>query len=60
MSRFLTKKEDGTYIEEIESMEECKYRIDDVCCNEDSEYLCEYCYHAEIKPPCFVKEDGII
>lgn len=27
MSRFLTRNPDGTYLEEIESMEECKFRM---------------------------------
>lgn len=65
MSRFLTKKEDGTYLEEIESMEVCKWRISDVCCNEKSEDLGDYpypretCYHAGVCP-YFEKEDGVI
>lgn len=32
MSRYLTQKEDGTYLEEIESMEVCKWKINEVCC----------------------------
>jgi len=60
MSRFLSRNSDGTYLEEIESMEECKWRINGMCCNDSSQYLGDCCYHAEIKPPCFEKEDGVI
>ena len=44
MSRFLTQNKDGTYLEEIESMEVCKWRINDVCCNESSPDLADYPY----------------
>ena len=63
MSRFLTKKEDGTYLEEIESMNICKWRINEVCCNEKSMYIGDYpddkCENGRY---CnlFEKEDGII
>ena len=63
MSRFLTQKDDGTYLEEIESMEVCKWRIDDVCCNESSPDLADYPYPREkCEGNCryFEKEDGII
>ncbi len=70
MSRFLTSTEDGEKIEEIESMEVCKWRIDDVCCNGKSDYLGNYPYPSSICEidedgknyacDCFEKEDGII
>lgn len=65
MSRFLTKNEDGTYLEEIESMEECKWKINEVCCNDRSPDLADYPYprsKCESKEGCryFEKEDGII
>ena len=65
MSRFLTKKDDGTYLEEIESMEVCKWRINDICCNESSPDLADYPYpisKCRSKDGCryFEKEDGII
>ena len=44
MSRFLSRNSDGTYLEEIESMEECKWRINGMCCNDSSKYLGEWCY----------------
>lgn len=66
MSRFLTKVVDKygeRYIEEIESMEVCKWRINDVCCNENS-IRCGECIGMRcnnIKDYyCFEKEDGII
>lgn len=49
MSRFLIYNEDGTIInDEIESMEVCKWRIDDICCNDSSPYLADYPYPREI------------
>ena len=70
MSRFLTRKEDGTYLEEIESMEICKWRINDVCCNDKSDCLGDYPYPSSICEleedgknwacGCFEKEDGVI
>lgn len=60
MSRFVTQEGD-TFIEEIESMDVCKHRINDVCCNEKSEWLGSYVYCDEMKY-CedFEEEDGII
>lgn len=65
MSRFLTKKEDGTYLEEIESMEVCKWRIIDICCNDKCDYCGDYPYPSSIcesKNKCeyFEKEDGVL
>ena len=66
MSRFLTKIENDETIIEIESMEVCKWKINEVCCNDKCEYLGDYplreiCY-IDIKDRCeyFEKEDGII
>ena len=65
MSRFLTQKDDGSYLEEIESMEVCKWRINEVCCNDDCENVADYPYpycKCENKEQCscFEKEDGVI
>lgn len=65
MSRFLTRKEDGSYLEEIESMEICKWRINEVCSNEKSDCLGGYPYPSSICENkygcgCFEKEDGVI
>lgn len=64
MSRFLTQ-ENGKFIEEIESMNVCRWRINEVCCNDKSEYLADYPYpmcECSSKKDCefFEKEDGII
>lgn len=61
MSRFLTKNENGDYVENIESLDICKWRIDEVCCNDKSEYLADYPYpycKCESKTDCkyFEKE----
>lgn len=65
MSRFLTRNKDGTFLEEIESMEVCKWRINDVCCNEESLDLGDYPYPREKCESkegcrCFEKENGIV
>lgn len=60
MSRFLTRNDDGTYLEEIESMTECKYKINEMCCNDSSQYLGDFCCTAEQKRKCFIEEDEII
>ena len=65
MSRFLTQKDDGTYLEEIESIEICKWRINDICCNDKCDCLGDYPPYwckCESKEDCeyFKKEDGVI
>ena len=51
MSRFLTQKDDGTYLQEIESMEVCRWRIDDICVNDKCEYVADYPYPSEM---CYI------
>lgn len=41
-------------------MEECKWRINDMCCNDSSEFLGDCYCEASLKRNCFEKEDGII
>lgn len=65
MSRFLTRNSDGTYLEEIESMEVCKWKVNEICCNDSSPNLGDYPYLSficENNKECkyFEKEDGII
>ena len=55
MSRFLTSTENGEKIEEIESMQVCKWRINDICCNYKSDCLGNYPYPSSI---CEIDEDG--
>lgn len=62
MSKWLDKLEDGTYKTEIESMDICKWRINEICCNDKCEELGDYPYppKCETKEMCkyFEKEDG--
>lgn len=62
MSRFITNNKDGTMVETLESMDTCKWRINDVCCNESSEFLGDYyCKSTEkVHRSCFEKEDGVL
>lgn len=70
MSRTVERKKDGTILIEIESMEVCKWRIDDVCCNDKCDCLGDFPYPSSICDigedgknymcGCFEKEDGVI
>lgn len=60
MSRFITYYKDKEPLEEIDSMTECKWRINDCCCNGDSPYVGDVYCEARLKRKCFVKEDGVI
>ena len=42
MSSFLYKDKNEDYVKEIESMEICRYRINDVCCNDQCDYLGDF------------------
>lgn len=55
MSRWLSQNKDGTYLEEIESMEVCRWRINDLCCNDKCDCLGDYPYPSSI---CELEEDG--
>lgn len=62
MSSFLSKDKNGEYIKEIESLEICKWKINEVCCNDKSKYLADYPYphcKCESKADCdlFEKEE---
>lgn len=59
MSRFLTKN--GSYIEEIESMDRCRYKIDEICCNDVCYNIADYC-EVQKKDDCkyYIEEDGIL
>ena len=67
MSRFMSSEEDGSILEEIESMEVCRWKINEICCNDKSDCLADYPFPNEIcfiesKNRCeyFEKENGII
>lgn len=55
MSRFIERQKDGTIKEEIESMEVCKWRINNICCNDKCDCLADYPYPSSI---CELDEDG--
>lgn len=44
MSSWLEKDENGNYKKQIESIDICKWKINEVCCNDKSEYLADYPY----------------
>lgn len=54
MSRNMTRLENGEILEEIESKEVCKWRINEVCCNDESEELADYPYPSE---KCYKETD---
>lgn len=54
MSSFLEYVSNGEYHKEIESMEICKWRINDVCCNDKCEFLADFPYPREI---CDINND---
>ena len=61
MSRWMEKDKDGVIHQGIISMYQCRFLIDDVCCNDKSDQCCDF-PHEEYCRKCehFVKEDGII
>lgn len=63
MSRFFTVEGDN-YIEEIESMGICKWRINEVCCNGDCDCVADYPHYGKCrsKEDCkwFEEENGVI
>lgn len=48
MSRFIERKSDGTINEEVVSMQYCKWLINDICCNSESDCLADYPYPMSI------------
>lgn len=63
MSSFLSRNEDGTYLKEIESLDKCKWKINEICCCDESLYVADYPPYyckCESKKDCkyFEKEDG--
>lgn len=63
MSRWMEKGSDGVIRQGIISMDECRYLIDDVCCNDQSEQCCDFPHPIEYckkRCPHFTKEDGAL
>lgn len=54
MSRNLVKDRNGKTRQVIESFEVCKWRVDDICCNNKSSHLAEYPYPTEM---CYSKKE---
>lgn len=61
MSRYIIHTK-GQYLERIQNMNECKYRIDDVCCNDSCEERGDFPDRELCLGKCryFIKEDGKI
>lgn len=62
MSRWVEQGSDGVIREEIASPDECRYLMNEVCCNPESDQCCdyphpEYCLYC---CPHLTKEDGLL
>ena len=62
MSRWMETDKDGTIRQGILSMDECRYLIDEVCCNDRSEQCCDFPHREYCSQRCphFTEEDGKI
>lgn len=63
MSRWLEDDGHGGYCEELANIDECRYLINEVCCNDKSDQCCDFPHPEEYCAKCcpyFTKEDGII
>lgn len=59
MSKWIEEKQDYTIIC-IASMEECKHMYNEVCCNDKSEWCCDFPNQEECDEcPLFEKEEGL-
>ena len=58
----MEKDPDGTIRQGIISTEECRYLIDEVCCNDKSDQFCDFPHPDYCKERCphFTKEDGVL
>lgn len=62
MSRWIQKDEDGSITQGIVGMDECRYLVDEVCCNDRSEQCCDFPHpdYCKTRCPHFTEEDGVI
>lgn len=62
MSRWLQKNEDGTFSQGIISMDECRYLVEEVCCNDRSDMCCDFPHPDYCSKICpfYTDEDGIL
>lgn len=60
MSRWLEDDGYGGLREVVANIEECRYLIDDVCCNDQSEQCCDYPHpeYCKYRCPHFTPEEG--
>ena len=62
MSRWMDEGDDGEIRQSISSMDECRYLINEVCCNDKSDQCCDFPPPDYCKSRCphFTKEDGTL
>lgn len=63
MSREIEYDRDGNRIHEtIDSMDECKHLINDVCTNPSSQECCDFPHpeYCKLRCPHFTREDGLL
>lgn len=60
MSRWLEDDGNGGLRQVLANIEECRYLIDDVCCNDKSEQCCDFPHpeYCALRCPFFTKEEG--
>lgn len=54
--------DDGEIRQSISSMDECRYLINEVCCNDKSDQCCDFPHpdYCNSRCPHFTKEDGTL
>lgn len=62
MSRWLEDDGFGGHREVLADIEECRYLINEVCCNDKSEQCCDFPHHeyCAYRCPHFTKEEGLL
>lgn len=62
MSRWMEKDSDGIIRQGIVSMDECRYLIDEVCCNDQSDQCCDFPHEEYCRRHCphFTEENGLL
>lgn len=58
MSRWLDKDKDGNPVEEIADANQCRWLINEVCCNDDSDCVADFPYEDDCNNcPYFTQEE---
>lgn len=61
MSRWIDTDENENYVEEIAEMDECKFLINELCCNPECPLNKDFPFDSDCAEcPFFTEEDGII